>query len=193
MAHDFAKQRSSEKSAAPRRKHAVSATRLNESPGSHWPWFFTGLLTGLFLAFVGYLGLLRPPTPPAGAAMELAGSEEEDDGGPRFDFYDYLPEAEVQVDVIPVDVVREEPEFPAEAEDIRYQLQAGSFQARADADKRRADIILMNLDARVEPGTVAGKTMYRVKVGPFDNRQAAEVARDVLAENNVDSIPLRMR
>ena len=191
MAHDFAKQRSSEKSPAPRRKHAASATRLNESPGSHWPWFFTGLLTGLFLAFVGYLGLLRPPPQPAG--IELAESEEAGDAGPRFDFYDYLREAEVQVDVIPVDVVQEEPALPAAADDTRYQLQAGSFQARADADKRRADIILMNLDARVEPGTVAGKTMYRVKVGPFETRQAAEVARDALAENNVDSIPMILR
>src|SRR5690606_38027650 len=40
----------------------------------------------------------------------------------------------------------------------QYLLQAGSFQDRQDAENRRAKIILLNLNANVVPGVVAGRT-----------------------------------
>lgn len=75
----------------------------------------------------------------------------------------------------------------------QYLLQAGSFQDRQDAENRRAKIILLNLNANVVPGVVAGRTWQRVQVGPFNGRQAAEAARALLSENNIDSIPLLVR
>jgi cell division protein FtsN len=82
----------------------------------------------------------------------------------------------------------------ASSADMRqYLLQAGSFQDRQDAESRRARIILLNLNANVVPGVVAGRTWQRVQVGPFNGRQNAEAARALLSENNIDSIPLIVR
>jgi hypothetical protein len=82
---------------------------------------------------------------------------------------------------------------PASADARQYLLQAGSFQDRQDAESRRAKIILLNLNANVVPGVVAGRTWQRVQVGPFNGRQSAEQARALLSENNIESIPLIVR
>jgi cell division protein FtsN len=82
---------------------------------------------------------------------------------------------------------------PASADARQYLLQAGSFQDRQDAESRRAKIILLNLNANVVPGVVAGRTWQRVQVGPFSGRQSAEEARALLSANNIDSIPLIVR
>src|SRR5690606_30641030 len=164
MAHDFAKQRPASHSS--RRTQGAARRRQEPSAGSHWSWFFTGLLCGLFVAFVGYLGVLKP-TP----AEEVAAAEEAAPDNPLaravFDFYQYLPQAEVSVDVEPVAVEPEETPAPVTAAreqpaaeptpqtregsaaptqvavvqaprdergDVQYLLQAGSFQAREDAE-----------------------------------------------------------
>ncbi len=74
-----------------------------------------------------------------------------------------------------------------------YLLQAGSFQDRQEAEERRAKITLMNMGTEIVPGVVAGRTWYRVQVGPFAGRDSAEDARKELSANNIDSIPLLMR
>ncbi|MEX2365804.1 MAG: SPOR domain-containing protein [Pseudohongiellaceae bacterium] len=193
MAHDFAKHRSAETNTAQRKKPGRAATKKTDSgDGSHWSWFLTGLISGLFVAFIAYLGVIRP-----GLVTQVSNNAVSPDestqqppaqGLARFDFYEYLPAAEVQVDVVPVEIAP-----PAGTDDDIYLLQAGSFQARIDAETRRADIILMNLDANVVPGIVSGKTWHRVQVGPFTGRRATESARDTLASNNIDSIPLLMK
>src|SRR5690606_36148080 len=54
MAQDFAKR-------SPARRNKGAARRQAPSAGTHWSWFFTGLMCGLFVAFVGYLGLKPAP------------------------------------------------------------------------------------------------------------------------------------
>jgi cell division protein FtsN len=51
----------------------------------------------------------------------------------------------------------------------------------------------MNMSAEIVPGVVAGRTWYRVQVGPFAGRDNAEAARKKLSASNIDSIPLLMR
>ena len=47
----------------------------------------------------------------------------------------------------------------------QFFLQAGSFRKQADADKVRAQIILLGQAVKVESGTVKDETWYRVLVG----------------------------
>lgn len=189
MAQDFAKKRSSSQKSGSR-KNTRGVTRAVEHRESGWSWFFSGLFCGLFIAFISYLALNpgETATAPAQAGAEDQASEESSRGS--FDFYGYLPEAVVEVDVVPVEVTREQ----ARLEDTdQYLLQAGSFQNRQDAEGRRANVILLNLDATVTPGIVAGKTWHRVQVGPFTGRHAAEEARNILSSNNIDTIVLRLQ
>ena len=76
-----------------------------------------------------------------------------------------------------------------------YYVQAGSFISTVDADKQKAAITLMGLDALVEPAQVEGKgTVYRVKVGPHANLEEANAARATLSQNKIESTaPQRVR
>src|SRR3546814_16476965 len=49
----------------------------------------------------------------------------------------------------------------------RYILQAGAFGASGDAEAVKARIALLGLNARVESAVIKGKTVYRVRLGPY--------------------------
>ena len=98
----------------------------------------------------------------------------------------------VQTCALPISASTETP-AGAEPAAVNFLLQAGSFQDKLEADERRAKITLLNMSAEIVPGVVAGRTWYRVQVGPFNGRNAAEDARKHLSASNIDSIPLLMR
>lgn len=76
-----------------------------------------------------------------------------------------------------------------QAKPQRFYLQAGSFRSRDDADRVRAQIILMGQDARVETGTVNGQTWYRVMSGPFNSREQMSGAQHSLSSAGFQSLP----
>jgi hypothetical protein len=190
MPQDFAKQRNAVNGKKPSpRKTCRAATRVQSSSDGHWSWFLTGLMAGLFAAFILYLGFVRPSetsatTSAVAADTQIAPGTSRGD----FGFYEYLPSAEVQVDVVQV----EERATPAE-DTTNFLLQAGSFQDRQDAESRRVAVLLLNFEASVVPGVVGGKTWHRVQVGPFVGRQAADDARNALSESNIDTLVLVLR
>lgn len=203
MAQDFAKQRPPQQQAA--RKGGKPAAR--RSGGSHWSWFGSGIVAGMLLAILGYTGFLHYQSLNS-SALDTA-SQQPPAELPDFDFgfYQELATAEVAV-ASPADATgavsepasastaAASPEQPAAVQQPpapNYLLQAGSFQDRQEADERRAKITLMNMAADIVPGVVAGRTWYRVQVGPFAGRDSAENARKELSANNIDSIPLLMR
>ena len=203
MAQDFAKQRTPQPQSA--RKNGKRAARPQHK-SAHWSWFISGIFAGIVLTGGGYLGFLRyqamNPT-----ALDANNSAQTPVALPDFDFgfYNELATAEVTVRVPqdPATLVTgqatpdaspaTQPAAAAQQAAINYLLQAGSFQAKQEADERRAKITLMNMSAEIVPGVVAGRTWYRVQVGPFAGRDNAEAARKELSASNIDSIPLLMR
>lgn len=201
MAQDFAKQR--QHSPAQNRKPARGPQR--PAKRSYWSWYFSGMFSGALAMVFAYYGYERYQTlmQESPAAEAIAEAQEE---LPDFDFgfYQELATAEVNVNKPPAQGVETTPgstatiaaaqtSTPAEAQNVSYLLQAGSFQDRQDAEERRAKIILLNLDAQISAGVVSGRTWYRVQVGPFPNRGGADEARNLLSASNIDSIPLLMR
>ncbi|CAK13283.1 MULTISPECIES: SPOR domain-containing protein [Pseudomonas] len=75
----------------------------------------------------------------------------------------------------------------------QFFLQAGSFRKQADADKVRAQIILLGQAVKVESGTVKDETWYRVMVGPFSNREQLTVAQKQLAGAGFSNLLLQQR
>lgn len=59
------------------------------------------------------------------------------------------------------------PATPDAAANTRYILQAGAFQASGQAEELKAKIALLGLGARVESAQIGGKTVYRVRMGPY--------------------------
>lgn len=62
----------------------------------------------------------------------------------------------------------------ASTDDSRYLLQAGAFGASGDAETVKAKIAMLGLNARVESAQIGGKTVYRVRMGPYGS--ASELA-----------------
>lgn len=208
MAQDFAKQ---VKPQVEKRKSARAATRVVvKEQRNYWSWYFSGLLSGIILAIIGYLGMLRIEARNAETAQTQPG-EIKDPELPAFDFgfYENLANAEISVsrpapapDTTAIETapaVTSTPAStastaaPAEAKQVSYLLQAGSFQNREDAENRRAEIMLQGMNVSIVPGVVSGRNLFRVQVGPLEGREKAESARDVLSTLNIDSILLVVR
>jgi cell division protein FtsN len=75
----------------------------------------------------------------------------------------------------------------------QFFLQAGSFRKQTDADKVRAQIILLGQAVAVESGMVKDETWYRVLVGPFSNRQQLSTAQKLLAGSGFSNLLLQQR
>lgn len=212
MTHDFARQR------------AARASRAATPSAPPWQWFVTGLVTGTLLSFLVYLATLSPltaPTTPPRVSEDAAPEKKEpvDKPGPRpqFDFYTILPESEVIVGEraargSPDSTAPAAPAAAAEAtqsvttepgekppavevpEPEVLMLQAGSFRQAADADRRRADIILLGYPARVETVTTpGGENWSRVQVGPFRDAKSLGEARGALRDQGIETLEIGKR
>lgn len=82
----------------------------------------------------------------------------------------------------------------AVADGARYILQAGAFADAGDAESVKARIALLGLGARVEPATLAdGRTVHRVRMGPYDSAAALADAKRKLADGGLPSLAIRAR
>ncbi|MGY0504729.1 SPOR domain-containing protein [Luteimonas sp. e5] len=74
-----------------------------------------------------------------------------------------------------------------------YILQAGAFQASGDAEALKARIALLGLSARVESATINGKTMYRVRTGPYASAAELASAKSKLDAGGLQSVAIRAK
>ncbi|HDY83494.1 MAG TPA: SPOR domain-containing protein [Halieaceae bacterium] len=193
MAQDFAKRKrvASGKNTPARRKQPQRRSGGRQSPkptGSGWRWYGAGVLTGGFLSFLLYLGSL--PTPD-GTTQEATGGPqaEAQPPKPRFDFYTMLPgqTADVEVEPAPEVVKPRSTNTPGDY----YLLQTGSFRQREDADRRRAELLLLGLTPVVEETNGDNGRWYRVYVGPFETHSEMAKARSLTANQNIDTLLLK--
>lgn len=174
MTHDFAKK----PKATPKKKKAAKKA----TPG--WVWLLSGIVIGVLISVFAYLADFKP----AAAPQEIAETVEEvkEDAkniATKFDFYTLLPEREV---IVPVE--RDE-RIDQPKKKTAYMLQAGSFKSASDADRLRAKLLLMGLDAKVEQAsTSSGETWHRVQVGPFPNTSRLSKARTMLLQEGIEAM-----
>lgn len=74
-----------------------------------------------------------------------------------------------------------------------YVVQAGAYRTSADADAQKAKLALMGLDAKVSERDQAGRVVYRVRLGPYNDKNAAERIRAQLESNGIDNTLVRMQ
>jgi cell division protein FtsN len=169
-----------------RKKPAASASPRNKKAAAPapWAWFLAGLFCGVFLSGLTWLASQQPD--PAVATADSVTAEPEDQRPkPRFDFYTLLPEQRIDVDIEP------EAMATASATEEQYLLQAGSFKKPEDADRRRAELLLLGLEASVEEATTDNGRWFRVYIGPFESRSRLARARSVTAQQGIDTLLLK--
>ena len=192
-------------------------TRANPKPKqqqtSGWIWFFAGLLVGLFAAGLAWLKFGQYPThqvAPAKPGNTHAQRQQEPTKAkpkeqktlppkPRFDFYTVLPEMEV--------VVPEPEPIPRQASQKQsvsttastktgsaYMLQMGSFLKYEDADRMKASLALLGIQAEIQKVTINNKdTYHRVRSGPYRNSQQVNRLRTQLQKNGVNSLLIKLK
>ncbi|MCL6414964.1 SPOR domain-containing protein [Aestuariirhabdus sp. Z084] len=176
------------------RKPAAKRARPSSNVPA-WVWMFTGIVTGLFIAF---LMKLAPNAVDVRELTDTPQAESSDDDEPRavFDFYTLLPESEVLVPDSPAPSTNTtRPTQPSKPEKPGvYLLQAGSFRNSGDADRLRAQLTLEGLDVKTQKVTIRGnETWYRVQVGPFNDTSSLNQARNTLAALNINPLPLKLK
>lgn len=146
------------------------------------------------------------------AATPSSAAPTSDEQAPHFDFYNILPNqkalpapqaaASANKPVTPPPPASNNAAVPASSEPKKtapstapgteYLLQSGAFKSRPEADRRRAEIILLNLPAKIQVVHVKDdQTWYRVVVGPFFSNAAVSEARHSLNEKHIQSIPMK--
>ena len=191
MARDYASGRKPARK-KPARKPAASKRRKSgggaQSDAHPLKWYGAGVITGVFLSFMVYLGTLPAEVTP-GESATSAEEPQESAPRPRFDFYTLLPEQTIDVEVDPAEVTA--PREGASATREVYVLQAGSFRQREDADRRRAELLLLGLQPEVEETSGDNGRWFRVYLGPFDSRSKMSKARSLTAGQDIDTLVLK--
>jgi len=76
----------------------------------------------------------------------------------------------------------------------RYLLQVGSFRKLTDADRLKAQLAFLGLEATIQTVSIDGaETWHRVRVGPYGKLEQLKAARSQLTKNRLDSIVLKLR
>jgi len=81
---------------------------------------------------------------------------------------------------------------PASGGGFTYYLQAGAFRERQDAEATKARLALMGVAATIAERKSELGTLYRVRVGPFDDVEGMNRARVRLSDNGVDAAVVRV-
>jgi cell division protein FtsN len=79
----------------------------------------------------------------------------------------------------------------AAGKDARYILQAGAFGASGDAESTKAKIAMLGLSARVESAQIGGKTVYRVRMGPYGTASELAEAKQKLASGGLPAMAIK--
>jgi len=180
-----ARKKAAKKPAANKRRNTSKASYSGSHPVK---WYGAGVLSGVFLSFMIYLGTL-PADGPAGSVTAVADAQPESAPKPRYDFYTLLPEQTIDVDVDPAEVTAPA-ESPQASREV-YVLQAGSFRQREDADRRRAELILLGLQPDIQETSGDNGRWFRVYLGPFGSRTEMSRARSLTAGQDIDTLVLK--
>mgnify|MGYP001765076249 CR=1 FL=1 len=82
---------------------------------------------------------------------------------------------------------------PTAADPFSYFVQAGAFKSPEDAEAQRAKLAMMGMAADVSEREQSGRTVFRVRLGPFNDKAMADATREQLETNGVEAALVRIQ
>jgi len=166
-----------------------------------WAYLLAGLLIGLFVAFLVYLQSQPVDLKKESDKPATTPEKKEPNKSPKFEFYKILPELEV---VIPdLDIISNNKEKPpannqakkpiAIVTNEKLVLQVGSFNDIQQAERMKASLALLGLEAQIQRVTVDNTSWHRVRLGPYTDRTQLAQDNRRLRDHNIQAITLRLR
>ncbi|RUO63715.1 SPOR domain-containing protein [Pseudidiomarina insulisalsae] len=162
----------------PQRKSAKGKNN-RKAPQRQVPWGIVVLAIVLVVALVLGLRFIAGGNPDAPATTtEVPASTPQPTAEPipekpeeRWQYIEELENLEVEVDV------------PERELGPPKLMQCGSFRKQSDAERLRAAIAMQGLESKIYPSN--GGTWYRVVLGPYETKRAAEADRHTLQRANI--------
>ena len=184
-------------------------TTPEKKPLSGFVWLLGGLVIGLFVALLVYLDK-QPENPVSfseAVQVELEkikrnSTKEKKTEQPaqkiktRFDFFTILPEMEVFIpehELQSSDSENASDEHTIEEAGKSYILQAGSFKNLSDADRLKASLSLLGLEANIQSVTVNNQKWHRVRTGPYASTKDLYHSLNLLKQNGIKALPLEIK
>jgi len=72
-------------------------------------------------------------------------------------------------------------------------VQVGAYARPEDAEAQRAKLAMLGMAAKVTEREQAGRTVYRVRVGPFEKKDDADSTKDKLDASGMESSLVRVQ
>ena len=72
-------------------------------------------------------------------------------------------------------------------------MQVASFRKASDAERLKAKLALLGVQARIQRVTVNGKGYHRVRTGPYKGKQEVNKTRALLSSKGFDSIAIKLK
>ncbi len=172
---------------------------------SHILSFITGLTLGLFIAVIIYFqkagetveknNVLLSKTIEMNTSITKTETSEENANlpEPTFDFYTILPNKEINISEWE-SVEEDSPVLPAPNQPSMLVLQVGSFTEFNKADEIRAKLALLGINADIQRVVINGQDIrHRVRIGPYENSDQLQQAKNRLLENDLDFMLLKLK
>ncbi|MDE2117252.1 MAG: SPOR domain-containing protein [Betaproteobacteria bacterium] len=144
------------------------------------------------------------PAPAAKPASEAAAASGAGEGKPRFEFYKVLTDkqdvaAPAQkgsdkpgaAESKPMPAKAAQPAEKTAAKET-YFLQAGAFSNADDADKLKARLAMLGMEANIQTVTIPDKGVWhRVRLGPYKGADEMNKTLAALKQNGVEATPMK--
>jgi cell division protein FtsN len=79
------------------------------------------------------------------------------------------------------------------ADPFTYFVQVGAYRTTEDAEAQRVKLSLMGVETKVTEREQSGRTVFRVRAGPFDKKDEADKLKDKLDGAAIDAALVRVQ
>jgi len=175
-------------------------------PLPFWIWIFAAVAISGFVGLIYYLDQYEraktiaqhvDPKEAKTAIQKEPQAKSTEETKSRFDFYKLLPK--LSVDVPRAGSTDSQPSKAGDQKSdpipaFSYILQAGSFKEFHEADRLKASLALMGIQANIEKVTLnQSEVWHRVRIGPLTSAREMNKIRNQLRTKNIEPIMLKVK
>lgn len=168
--------------------------------------FFVGLAIGLAVAVGVYVWQQRivqrmtaefenpsrpEPRPAAEGARDAVDPVANEEAVADYGFYEMLPKSEVVIPESTEETTPALPNAPIERPGV-YVLESGSYRNPDEAERMRAKLARLGVDASIQRVTVGTTVIHRVRIGPINALGALNRTRATLRAADIDVVVIRV-
>lgn len=183
---------------SPRQRLSARDYKHSNSRGASLPLHYRTFAAGLGIGLLAALAVFvidrqkapvveTKPLPQAKNTKADSGEAENEIPAAQYDFYNMLPKFEVVVPEKGSNARRDTTPAPVEQPGA-YVLQVGSYRNRDDAERLRAKVAKLGIEARVQHVAIDADELHRVLIGPIRDLAKLNATRRELRAASIDAI-----